>query len=259
MVARLRARQQLADLRDRRVCVRLRQASTISISRHARRRQHESPATFRMRCCGAWAGLSEPASKCRSHRIGPRSSNISTRHSVRAASSSPRLPNGSNSSLAVQSLRLGFNYQIGETYKWGSFLANGPTPILEDRFNLHGQMTYVSQYAPRFRSPYVGPQSLSSKRKDARPPIPRSIWAPVFGKARNCGSTQRSTKALGSAAPSESLGFPASKPTSSETTIPTRAFRRAFVRQTIASVAKSRRSMPASISSPDQIPAIGWS
>jgi high affinity Mn2+ porin len=65
-----------------------------------------------------------------------------------------------DSSFAVQSLRLGFNYQIGETYKWGSFLANGPTPILDDRFNLHGQLTYVSQYAPRFRSPYAGPQSL---------------------------------------------------------------------------------------------------
>jgi high affinity Mn2+ porin len=44
--------------------------------------------------------------------------------------------------------------------KWGPFLANGPTPILDDRFNLHGQATYVSQYAVPFRSPYVGPQSL---------------------------------------------------------------------------------------------------
>jgi high affinity Mn2+ porin len=64
------------------------------------------------------------------------------------------------SNLAVQSVRLGFNYQIGEGSKWGTFLANGPTPILEDRFNLHGQVTYISQYVPRFRSPYVGQQSL---------------------------------------------------------------------------------------------------
>lgn len=65
-----------------------------------------------------------------------------------------------DSNLWVQSLRLGFNYQIGETYNWGSFLANGATPILEDRFNLHAQTTYVGQYAPRFRSPYIGPQSF---------------------------------------------------------------------------------------------------
>jgi high affinity Mn2+ porin len=65
-----------------------------------------------------------------------------------------------DSNLAVQSVRLGFNYQIGDAAKWGAFLMNGPNPILEDRFNLHGQMTYVSQYAAPFRSPYVGPQSL---------------------------------------------------------------------------------------------------
>lgn len=64
------------------------------------------------------------------------------------------------SNAAIQSLRLGFNYQIGDAAKWGQFLGNGPSPILEDRFNLHGQLTYVSQYSPRFRSPYVGPQSL---------------------------------------------------------------------------------------------------
>ena len=65
-----------------------------------------------------------------------------------------------DSNLALQSVRLGFNYQIGDASKWGPFFADGPSPILEDRFNLHGQMTFVSQYAPPFHSPYIGPQSL---------------------------------------------------------------------------------------------------
>ena len=65
-----------------------------------------------------------------------------------------------NSSLALQTVRVGFNYQIGDASKWGSFIANGPTAIEEDRFALHGQVTYVQQYVPQFRSPYVGPQSL---------------------------------------------------------------------------------------------------
>ena len=69
-----------------------------------------------------------------------------------------------DSNLWVQSVRLGFNYQIGETYNWGSFLANGATPILEDRFNLHAQTTFVTQYTPRFRSPYIGPQSFLPKQ-----------------------------------------------------------------------------------------------
>ena len=33
-------------------------------------------------------------------------------------------------------------------------------PIDLDRFALHGQMTYVRQYAPQYRSPYIGQNSL---------------------------------------------------------------------------------------------------
>ena len=65
-----------------------------------------------------------------------------------------------NSDLALQSVRVGFNYQIGDGSKWGDFVANGPPAIEQDRFALHGQVTYVQQYVPQFRSPYVGPQSL---------------------------------------------------------------------------------------------------
>ena len=65
-----------------------------------------------------------------------------------------------NSNLGLQSVRVGFNYQIGDFSKWGNFIANGPPAIEQDRFALHGQVTYVQQYVPQFRSPYVGPQSL---------------------------------------------------------------------------------------------------
>jgi high affinity Mn2+ porin len=65
-----------------------------------------------------------------------------------------------DSNLTTQSVRVGMNYQIGDTEKWGSFLANGPTAIEADRFALHGQLTYVQQYVPRYHSPYVGPNSL---------------------------------------------------------------------------------------------------
>ena len=64
------------------------------------------------------------------------------------------------SNLALQSVRLGMNYQIGEGAKWGNVLASGPTAIDLDRFNLHGQLTFVSQSVPQFRSPYVGQNSL---------------------------------------------------------------------------------------------------
>ena len=65
-----------------------------------------------------------------------------------------------DSNLTTQSVRVGMNYQIGEASKWGSFLANGPTAIDLDRFAVHGQLTYVHQYVPQYRSPYVGQNSL---------------------------------------------------------------------------------------------------
>ena len=63
---------------------------------------------------------------------------------ARFGTSSVAFPDGAqvfNSNLALQSIRVGFNYQIGETSKWGDFLAKGPTAIEQDRFALHGQVT----------------------------------------------------------------------------------------------------------------------
>ncbi|MBV9627747.1 MAG: carbohydrate porin [Xanthobacteraceae bacterium] len=82
---------------------------------------------------------------------------------ARFGNSSVFFPDGAqvfNSNLAMQSVRVGFNYQIGDTSKLADFVANGPTAIEEDRFALHGQVTFVEQYAPQYRSPYVGPNSL---------------------------------------------------------------------------------------------------
>ena len=65
-----------------------------------------------------------------------------------------------SSNLAMQSVRVGFNYQIGDTSKWANFISNGSSAIEQDRFALHGQVTFVEQSVPRFRSPYVGQNSL---------------------------------------------------------------------------------------------------
>ncbi|MFZ0842205.1 MAG: carbohydrate porin, partial [Xanthobacteraceae bacterium] len=81
----------------------------------------------------------------------------------RFGNSSIFFPNGAqvfNSNLGMQSVRVGFNYQIGDTSKWANFISNGPSAIEQDRFALHRQVTFVEQYAPQYRSPYVGPNSL---------------------------------------------------------------------------------------------------
>jgi hypothetical protein len=58
----------------------------------------------------------------------------------------------------VQEVRLGLNYQLGGN---GSNPATGGLAPLEgDNWSIHGQTTYVSQYAPSFRAPYHGTNSL---------------------------------------------------------------------------------------------------
>ncbi|WP_079539493.1 carbohydrate porin [Bradyrhizobium lablabi] len=68
-----------------------------------------------------------------------------------------------NSDLAMQSIRLGLNYKIGDDSTHVSdFLTKGPSALETDRFAFHAQATYLQQYDPPFRAPYKGPNSLDS-------------------------------------------------------------------------------------------------
>jgi high affinity Mn2+ porin len=57
--------------------------------------------------------------------------------------------------LALQSVRLGLNYQFGAAPS-----TDQPVPPKADSWSVHAQTTYVHQYTPRFTSPYVGPNSF---------------------------------------------------------------------------------------------------
>lgn len=65
-----------------------------------------------------------------------------------------------NSDLSMQSIRLGLNYKIGDESHIPDVLTKGPSALETDRFAFHAQATYVSQYAPPFRAPYGGRNSL---------------------------------------------------------------------------------------------------
>jgi len=65
------------------------------------------------------------------------------------------------SDLAMQSVRLGVNYRIGDdSAQISDFLAKGPSALGTDNFAFHAQATYVSQYNPPFQAPYKGQNSL---------------------------------------------------------------------------------------------------
>jgi high affinity Mn2+ porin len=64
------------------------------------------------------------------------------------------------SNLNVETLRAGLDYKLGENGIDTDVFTKGATPLELDWFAVHGQTTFVEQYTPPFRSPYVGQNSL---------------------------------------------------------------------------------------------------
>jgi high affinity Mn2+ porin len=64
--------------------------------------------------------------------------------------------------LSMRSLLLGVNYQLGADLSKNDAVVKGISPLDTDNFNIHGQTTFVSQYALPFRAPYSGQNSLAS-------------------------------------------------------------------------------------------------
>lgn len=67
-----------------------------------------------------------------------------------------------DSDLLMQSVRVGFNYQLGNDLAKSDVFTKGPPALDLDNFSIHGQTTFLSQYAFPFHAPYTGPQSLIS-------------------------------------------------------------------------------------------------
>jgi high affinity Mn2+ porin len=65
------------------------------------------------------------------------------------------------SNLAMHEFRVGLNYRPGDVPN-SNGLPFGISPLEVDSWIVHGQTTYVSQYAPPFHAPYRGANSLDS-------------------------------------------------------------------------------------------------
>jgi high affinity Mn2+ porin len=83
------------------------------------------------------------------------------------------------SDLSRHQVRIGLNYKLGDgPTTEGTPL--GIAPLEADSWNVHGQTTYVSQYAPPFHAPYGGPNSLASNSGretwDATIYVGRRLW-----------------------------------------------------------------------------------
>ena len=61
----------------------------------------------------------------------------------------------------MQSLRIGLNYRLGPDLSKSDVFTKGVPALDTDNFNIHGQTTFVGQYAFPFRAPYSGQNSLA--------------------------------------------------------------------------------------------------
>lgn len=64
------------------------------------------------------------------------------------------------SDALIHAVRLGLNYRLGEDLAKSDVFTKGIDALELDRFAVHGQATLTWQYAPPFRSPYRGQNSL---------------------------------------------------------------------------------------------------
>ena len=67
-----------------------------------------------------------------------------------------------NSDLALQTFRVGVNYQLGGDLSNNDAFTKGVPALDNDNIAVHGQTTFVSQYALPFHAPYSGQNSLAS-------------------------------------------------------------------------------------------------
>ena len=74
-----------------------------------------------------------------------------------------------SSDLAMQSVRLGMNYRIGnDSTHLSDFLTKGPSALETDRFAFHAQATYVNQYDAPFPAPFSA-RTVLRRTSAARP------------------------------------------------------------------------------------------
>jgi high affinity Mn2+ porin len=137
-----------------------------------------------------------------------------------------------DSNLAIQSVRLGFNYRIGANAIDPEIFTKGPTALDLDWFALHGQTTFLGQYAFPFRAPYHGPHSLDSNAG-------RETWDVTFyagvrlWEGAELWVNPEIDQGFGLSATFGIAGFPSGEAYKVGASVPYARLPRMFVRQTI--------------------------
>ena len=136
------------------------------------------------------------------------------------------------SSLAVQSVRVGLDYQLGHAGIDPNIFTKGPSALDLDWFSFKGQTTFIEQYTPPFRSPYLGPHSLDPNQGreswDAMYFVGAKLW-----QGAELWVDPEIDQGFGLSNTEGIAGFPSGASFKVGASVPYARVQRAFVRQTI--------------------------
>ena len=136
------------------------------------------------------------------------------------------------SDLAVHTLRIGLDYKLGRDGIDPQIFTKGPDALDLGAFAVHGQATFVEQYAPPFDSPYVGQNRLIPNQG-------RETWDTTFGVGMKLWQgaefwfDPEIDQGFGLSATEGVAGFPAGTAFKVGASVPYARLQKAFVRQTI--------------------------
>jgi high affinity Mn2+ porin len=136
------------------------------------------------------------------------------------------------SDLAMHAVRIGLDYRLGRAGIDPQIFTKGPEALDLGSFAVHGQTTFVEQYAPPFRSPYVGQNSLIPNQG-------RETWdaTAYFGMRLWQGAElwvdPEIDQGFGLNATTGIAGFPSGEALKRGESVPYARIPRAFIRQTI--------------------------
>jgi high affinity Mn2+ porin len=136
------------------------------------------------------------------------------------------------SNLTLQELRLTLNYRPSSDLKPGNDAASWFAPS-QDRFNVHGQTTFVWQSYPAIRSPYEGPNSLPA-RGQGRETLDATLYAGIrLWEGAEVWLNPEIDQGHGLAETHGAAGFTSGEAFKEGFSYPYARMQRAFLRQTI--------------------------
>jgi high affinity Mn2+ porin len=137
-----------------------------------------------------------------------------------------------SSDLAVHTLRIGLDYRLRHDGIDPQIFTEGPDALDLGAFAVHGQTTFVEQYAPPFHSPYVGQNSLIPNQG-------RETWDTTLGvgvklwRGAEFWFDPEIDQGFGLNATEGVAGFPAGTAFKVGASVPYARLHKTFIRQTI--------------------------